>query len=43
LDITIYNPISFAQAATAILIAGVFTVISFGMAKLVGAFKGIDD
>jgi hypothetical protein len=36
------TPISFTQAATAILIAGVFTVISFGLAKLVGAFKGKD-
>jgi hypothetical protein len=28
-------------AITSILIAGIFTVISFGLAKLVGAFKGL--
>jgi hypothetical protein len=36
------TPISLGQAVTSILIAGVFTVISFGMAKLIGAFKGVD-
>jgi hypothetical protein len=33
--------ISLGQAITSILIAGMFTVISFGLAKLVGAFKGL--
>ena len=36
------KPISLAQALTGILIAAMFTVISFGMNKLLGAFKGID-
>lgn len=35
-------PISFAQAITGILIAAMFTVISFGIKKLIGAFKGLD-
>ena len=35
-------PISFAQALTGILIAAMFTVISFGIKKLIGAFKGLD-
>jgi hypothetical protein len=35
------TPISFAQAATAILIAGLFTVISL-VWLIVGAFKGKD-
>jgi hypothetical protein len=33
-------PISFGQAITAILIAGVFTVISFGLAKMLKAIGG---
>ena len=33
-------PISFGQALTAILIAGVFTVISFGLAKMLKAIGG---
>ena len=36
------TPISFGQAITAILIAGMFTVISFGIGKLIKAFKGVD-
>ena len=36
------KPIGFGQALTAILIAGMFTVISFGIGKLVKAFKGLD-
>lgn len=36
------TPISFAQAGTAILIGAMFTVISFGLSKLINAFKGID-
>jgi len=36
------RPIGFGQAITAILIAGMFTVISFGIGKLVNAFKDID-
>ena len=36
------KPISLAQALTGILIAAMFTVISFGMNKLLGVFKGID-
>jgi hypothetical protein len=36
------TPIGFAQALTAILIAGMFTVISFGIGKLIKAFKGLD-
>jgi hypothetical protein len=35
-------PISFAQAITGILIAAMFTVISFGIKKLIGAFKGLN-
>jgi hypothetical protein len=35
-------PISFTQALTGILIAAMFTVISFGIKKLIGAFKGLD-
>jgi hypothetical protein len=34
--------IGFGQAITAILIAGLFTVISFGIRKLLKAFEGID-
>jgi hypothetical protein len=33
------TPISFPQAITGILIAGMFTVIAYGIAKLVGSFK----
>jgi hypothetical protein len=40
LDITVYNYIF--CTSTLPLISGLFTVISFGMAKLVGAFKGKD-
>lgn len=36
------TPIGFGQALTGILIAGLFTVISFGIRKLLGAFKGMD-
>lgn len=36
------TPISFAQAATAILIGAMFTVLSFGMNKMFSAFKNID-
>jgi hypothetical protein len=35
------TPIKWEQALTAILIAAMFTVISFGMNKLLNAFKGI--
>ena len=35
-------PIKLDQAFTAILIAAMFTVISFGIKKLLGAFKGLD-
>jgi len=35
------TPISFAQAVTSILIAAMFTVISFGMAKLLKSLDGI--
>jgi hypothetical protein len=35
------TPISFTQAITSILIAGMFTVISFGMAKLLKSLEGI--
>lgn len=35
------KPISFTQFLTAILIAGVFTVISFGFGKLLHAFRGL--
>lgn len=35
------KPINFTQLLTAILIAGVFTVISFGFSKLLQAFKGM--
>ncbi len=34
--------ISFGQALTAILIAGLFTVVSFGIKRMLGAFKGIN-
>ena len=37
------TPISFMQALTSILIAGMFTVIAYGIAKLVGAFKGLKE
>lgn len=36
------QPIGLLQALTAILIAGVFTVLSFGIGKIISAFKGID-
>lgn len=36
------TPISFGQAITSILIAGMFTVVSFGIRRIVGAFNGID-
>jgi hypothetical protein len=36
------TPISFVQTSTAILIAGMFTVISFGINKLIKAFKGVE-
>ena len=36
------KPIGFGQALTAILIAGMFTVISYGIGKLLKAFKGVD-
>lgn len=35
------KPISFTQALTAIFISGVFSVVAFGMKKLLNAFKGI--
>ena len=35
-------PISLAQAFTAIMIAAAFAVISFGLGKMIGAFKDID-
>jgi len=35
------KPIGFAQAITAILIAGMFTVISYGLGKLLNAFSGL--
>ena len=35
------KPIGFTQALTAILIAGMFTIISYGMGKLLSAFKDI--
>lgn len=37
------TPISFPQAITGILIAGMFTVISYGISKLVGAFKDMKE
>jgi len=40
--LALVRPISFTQAITAILIAGMFTIISFGMEKLVKAFKGLN-
>jgi hypothetical protein len=36
------QPIGFIQAITAILIAGVFTVLAFGIGKIISAFKGVD-
>ncbi len=36
------KPIGFFQALTAILIAGVFTVLSFGIGKIIGSFRRID-
>lgn len=36
------EPISFSQALTAILIGGMFTVISFGMSKMFSAFKDLN-
>jgi hypothetical protein len=36
------KPIGLFQAMTAILIAGTFAVVSYGLGKLLGAFKGID-
>lgn len=36
------TPISFAQAGTAILIAAMFTVMSFGLSKLIKSFDGIN-
>jgi hypothetical protein len=36
------KPIGLRQAITAILIAGMFTVISFGLAKLLSAFSGVN-
>ena len=35
------RPIGFFQALTAIMIAGVFTVISYGAGKMIQSFKGI--
>lgn len=40
--LALVRPIGFGQAITAILIAGMFTVISYGMAKLVKSFKDLD-
>jgi hypothetical protein len=40
--LALVRPIGFGQAITAILIAGMFTVISYGIAKLVNAFKDLD-
>lgn len=37
------TPISFSQAITGILIAGMFTVIAYGIAKLVSAFKDMKE
>lgn len=36
------TPISFAQAGTAILIGAMFTVLSYGMAKMFSAFKDLN-
>lgn len=36
------SPLSLAQAVTAILIAGVFTVVSFGLNKIIDSFRGVD-
>ena len=36
------KPIGLFQAMTAILIAGTFAVVSYGLGKLIGAFKGIN-
>jgi hypothetical protein len=35
------KPISFMQALTAVFIAGVFSVVAFGMRKMLKAFKGL--
>jgi len=40
--LALVRPIGFGQAITAILIAGMFTVISYGMTKLVKSFKDLD-
>jgi len=37
------TPISFPQAITGILIAGMFTVIAYGIGKLVGSFKDMKE
>ena len=36
------KPIGFFQALTAIMIAGVFTILSFGVGKIISAFRGIN-
>jgi ABC-type spermidine/putrescine transport system permease subunit II len=35
------KPISFTQALTAVFISGVFSIVAFGMRKLLQAFKGV--
>lgn len=40
--LSLISPISVSQGITAILIAGVFTVISYGMSKMIRAFKGVN-
>ena len=39
--LSMIRPISFMQAITAVFVAGVFSVIAFGIRKLLGAFKGL--
>lgn len=36
------KPIGFFQAVTAIMIAGVFTILSYGIGKMISGFKGIN-
>lgn len=39
---SLIKPISITQALTAIFIGGVFSVVAFGMRKMLNAFKGVD-